>query len=166
MKNEPCVRFGIRIRPKISEKPADRRNSKPPSVTLLMARSSQRLTGAPPADRVLPPASALEGRVVARVHGLREEPLLVVGPELAHVRVRLDGGVDQLVALLLAAPNVEAPHHVAEMIEGERPARGVGERDAPERLAEGLTVLALPARLLERGLRDHAVDVDAGGVEA
>src|SRR5688500_2698785 len=35
MKNAPCARFGIRIRPKISEKPDDSRNSRPPKATLL-----------------------------------------------------------------------------------------------------------------------------------
>ena len=44
MNIEPCVRFGIRIRPKISENPADSRNSRPPSVTLLIDRISQRFT--------------------------------------------------------------------------------------------------------------------------
>ena len=44
MNIEPCVRFGIRIRPKISENPADSRNSRPPSVTLLTERISQRFT--------------------------------------------------------------------------------------------------------------------------
>src|SRR5215469_10370972 len=34
MKNAPCARFGIRIRPKISEKPDDNRNSRPPKATL------------------------------------------------------------------------------------------------------------------------------------
>jgi hypothetical protein len=38
MKNEPCIRLGMRIRPKISEKPAERRNKRPPSAKLLMAR--------------------------------------------------------------------------------------------------------------------------------
>ena len=42
MNIEPCVRFGMRIRPKISEKPADSRNSSPPNVTLLTERISQR----------------------------------------------------------------------------------------------------------------------------
>src|SRR6266403_775341 len=42
MNNEPCVRFGIRISPKISEKPADNRNSNPPKVTLLTASTSQK----------------------------------------------------------------------------------------------------------------------------
>jgi hypothetical protein len=34
MKRPPCVRFAILIRPKISEKPAARRNSNPPSERL------------------------------------------------------------------------------------------------------------------------------------
>src|SRR5882672_9320146 len=34
MKNAPCARLGIRIRPKISEKPDDNRNSRPPKATL------------------------------------------------------------------------------------------------------------------------------------
>src|SRR5580692_6075347 len=41
MNIEPCVRFGIRINPKINEKPADSRNSRPPNVTLLTVSSSQ-----------------------------------------------------------------------------------------------------------------------------
>src|SRR5882762_9572309 len=42
MNSDPCVRFGIRISPKISEKPADNRNSSPPNVTLLTASTSQK----------------------------------------------------------------------------------------------------------------------------
>ena len=38
MKNEPCIRFGMRISPKISEKPAESRNSKPPSAMLFTAK--------------------------------------------------------------------------------------------------------------------------------
>src|SRR5438445_5397356 len=34
MKNAPCARLGIRIRPKISEKPDDNKNSRPPKATL------------------------------------------------------------------------------------------------------------------------------------
>src|SRR5262245_52902604 len=73
--------------------------------------------------------SALERRIVARIDRLREEPLLVVGPELAHVLVGLDRRVDELVTLLLATPDVEAADHIAEVVETERPARRVGERD-------------------------------------
>ena len=42
MNSEPCVRFGIRISPKIREKPADSRNSSPPKVTLLTVSTSQK----------------------------------------------------------------------------------------------------------------------------
>ena len=42
MNSEPCVRFGIRISPKISEKPADSRNSSPPKVMLLTVSTSQK----------------------------------------------------------------------------------------------------------------------------
>ena len=43
MNIEPCVRLGMRISPKISEKPADSRNNRPPNVTLLTVSSSQKL---------------------------------------------------------------------------------------------------------------------------
>src|SRR6266508_5542611 len=35
MKNAPCARLGMRISPKISEKPDDNRNKRPPKATLL-----------------------------------------------------------------------------------------------------------------------------------
>src|SRR5262249_27084334 len=34
MKKAPCARLGMRIRPKISEKPDDNRNRRPPKATL------------------------------------------------------------------------------------------------------------------------------------
>src|SRR5713101_7274445 len=159
MKNEPWVRFGILINPKISEKPADRRNRRPPSVTLLTASSSHRLT-------LGGPRSALQRRIVARVHRLRQEPLLVVGPELADLGIRLDRGVDEAIALPLAPPDVVGAHHVAEPVEGEGAARRVGQGDASQGLDEGFPVVRLAAGLLQRRLRDLAVDVEAGRVEA
>src|SRR5262249_48327233 len=159
MKKDPCVRLGIRMSPKISEKPADRRNRSPPSVTLLIASTSHRFMkpqtrwwSMPPEERALRSGerrgSALQRRIVPRVDGLREKPLLVVGPELTHVLVGLDRRVDELVALLVAPPDVEVPDHVAEVVEAERPARRIGERDAAERLDEHVLVLGLSARLL------------------
>src|SRR4029434_5839945 len=100
MKKKPCVRLGMRISPKISEKPADSRKRRPPSVMLLTASTSQ---GPMAVER----RSALHGRIVTRVHRLGQEPLLVVGPELAHLGVRLDRGVDELVTLALATSDVE-----------------------------------------------------------
>ena len=41
MNSEPCVRFGIRISPKIREKPAERRNRSPPKVTLFTVSTNQ-----------------------------------------------------------------------------------------------------------------------------
>src|SRR5215470_14405363 len=38
MKKEPCIKLGMRIRPKIREKPDDNRNNSPPSARLLAAR--------------------------------------------------------------------------------------------------------------------------------
>src|SRR4051794_137864 len=43
MNSEPCVKFGIRIKPKISENPADSRNSRPPKVTLLTVSTNQKV---------------------------------------------------------------------------------------------------------------------------
>src|SRR5882724_12827197 len=141
MKKGPWVRFGIFINPKISENPADRRNSRPPSVMLLTASSSQRLT-------LGGLRSAFQRRVIARVHRLRQEPLLVVRPELADLGIGLDGGVHEPVALPLAPPDVEGAHDVAEPVEGEGAARRVGEGDAAHGLVEGLPVVRLATRLL------------------
>src|SRR5882724_12578092 len=146
MKNDPCVRLGIFIKPKISEKPADRRNKRPPSVMLLTASTSQRFITFRFARRARGTAaipSRFERRVVARVHGLRQEPLLVVGPELAHLGIRLDGGVDELVALPLAASDVEGPDDVAEVVEEERAARRVDEGHRAQRADERLAVVGL-----------------------
>src|SRR5262245_65610217 len=46
MKNEPCIRLGMRISPKISEKPDDSRKRRPPSAMLLTAKVSHKLMGA------------------------------------------------------------------------------------------------------------------------
>ena len=43
MNIEPCVRLGMRINPKIREKPAESRNNRPPNVMLLTVSSSQKL---------------------------------------------------------------------------------------------------------------------------
>src|SRR5215468_10039459 len=153
MNSEPCVRLGMRISPKISAKPDESRNSRPPKA-MLFAASSQRF--------MPPDASALERRIVARVDRLRQEPLLVVGPELADVLVGLDRRVDELAVLALAAPDVGVADDVAEMVEVERPARRVGEADAAHRCDERFLVVGLAAGLLQRRFRHHAVDVEAG----
>src|SRR5690242_9552627 len=108
MKNEPCIRLGMRIRPKISENPAESRNSNPPSAKLFTAKISQRLICATfvrwyqSAGPRSSAAEVLGWRVVSRVHGLRQELLLIVRPELADVRICLDHRVDELAVLALA----------------------------------------------------------------
>src|SRR5215472_13870251 len=94
MNIEPCVRFGIRISPKISEKPADSRNSRPPNVTLLTVSSSQNvITAALPCYA----RSALgQRRIITRIDWMREILLLRPCPELADVLVSLDGLVPEL----------------------------------------------------------------------
>src|SRR5206468_6136169 len=140
MKNEPCVRLGIFMRPKISENPADSRKSRPPRVTLLIASTTQRFMACraarggrkDPAERPRL-RSRFQRRIVAGVHGLREEPLLVVRPELADLGIGLDRRVDELVALLLAFADIEGPDHVAEVVERERASRRVGQRQRAQR---------------------------------
>src|ERR1700730_6885625 len=41
MKNEPCIKFGIRMRRRIRENPADSRNNSPPSAMLFTPKVSQ-----------------------------------------------------------------------------------------------------------------------------
>src|SRR5207249_1549058 len=180
MKNEPCVRLGIFMSPKISENPADRRNKSPPRVMLLTARTTHkfmivryerrlyRRNRCPGGGRegVAEAPSRFERRIVPRVDRLSQEPLLVVGPELADFRIGLDRRVDELVALPLGPPDVEGPDHVTEVIERERPSGRVDQRDAAQRPVERLAVVRLAACLFQRRLRDHAVDVEARGIEA
>src|SRR5215467_8201434 len=138
MNIEPCVRFGIRISPKIRENPADSRNNRPPNVTLLTVSSSQNVITA-----ALPPRARStlgQRRIIARIDRVREIFLLRPGPELADIVISLDRLVPQLQAVFGAVgaepPNVESPDHIAEVIEFQRTARGFGQTDGPERRHE------------------------------
>src|SRR5581483_6537894 len=90
-----------------------------------------------PATTPAAPHSRLEWRGIARIDGLRQERLLVVGPELADVAVRLDGLVPKLEpvfgAFLAELADVEIADHVAEVVELDRSARGVGQVDRTQR---------------------------------
>src|SRR5215467_3353211 len=159
MKKEPCIRLGMRIRPKIREKPADSRNKRPPRARLLIARmaacadvicvimnglssdprnatrldnrharnpgSFQWIPGSQTGnatDEQLPLFQMLRRRIVAPVDFFRQEALLVIGPELADIRVGLDNGIDELSAFALALADEDIADNVAIAVETHRAA--------------------------------------------
>src|SRR5579883_2621802 len=91
-------------------------------------------------------------RIVARVDGIGEKFLYVVGPELADVRVALDHRVNQLSALPLAFADEDVAYHVAKMVELHRPARSVGERDLMKSLGECAAIIGPGRKLRNRRL--------------
>src|SRR5512134_1209747 len=137
MKSAPCVRFAIRISPKISENPDDSRNRSPPRARLLNvwmaqncmagghkpgARAGAARTPVAPGDRS--GLEVLRRRPVARVHRVREEGLRVVGPELADGRVGENHRVHQPTVLPLYPPDVDVADDVAVVVERDRAAAG------------------------------------------
>src|SRR5215468_6745030 len=105
MKNAPCVRLASRINPKISEKPDDSRNSRPPSDKLLRpwmiqncivgCRRSSMMRGSVSRRIRSLWLQVLRRRIVARINGILQERGLVVGPELRDVRIGFDNRIDQ-----------------------------------------------------------------------
>src|ERR1700748_3403366 len=105
MKKGPCVKLASRIRPKISENPDDSRNNKPPSDRLLRPWMIQncivgRSCSCGPGRSPRAQASELRfqvlcRRIVARINGVLQEGRLVIGPELADIRVGLDDRIDK-----------------------------------------------------------------------
>src|SRR5258708_37154076 len=131
MKRAPCVRLAMRISPKMSEKPAASRKSRPPSARLFSVWMTQNCSlGLQVARR----------REVARVQRVLEELLRVVGPELAHVGIGVDHAVHQAPVLALHLADVDVADDVAVLIEPDLAARGV-HLEAAHRLHEGLLVL-------------------------
>src|SRR5947209_3001116 len=62
---------------------------------------------------------------LAIVDGLLEKFLRIIGPELAHIRIGLDHGVDELAVLLLDLADVDVADHVAVFVEAHRATAGV-----------------------------------------
>src|SRR5215831_56454 len=111
MYNDPCVRFAMRIRPKISEKPAASRNSSPPRARLfsvwMIQYCTKKRAGCPgPLDPFLLGFEVLRRRPIARIHRVLEEVRLLVRPELADVRVGVDDGVHKAPVLALHLADV------------------------------------------------------------
>src|SRR5262245_49122370 len=197
MKNEPCIRLGIRIIPKIRENPADKRKSKPPSAMLFTARMvacaevicviilgkrlrprraptrlppscsrelAEGLTDIPPrheggiSGALIVALFEILGRgIVARVDGVRQELLLVLGPALADARILLDRRVQQLLALALALTRADVADGLARLVGLDRSARRVGEPDLMQGLGQHVAVVSLPP-----GLRHSSPDALAG----
>src|SRR5712671_7954760 len=116
MKSAPCVRFAILIRPKISENPAARRNSSPPSARLFSVWTTQNCKLR---------FQVLRRRPVARIHRVLEKLLGLVGPELADVGIRVDDPVDQPALLALHLADVDVAYDVAVLVEAHRAAAGI-----------------------------------------
>src|SRR5437660_768051 len=91
------------------------------------------------AGRGVKPASVaffsthLQRRIVTRIDRMSEEFLLRPSPELTDVFVGFDDLVPQFQAVFgvfpATSPDVKVADHIAEVIEFERPARGVGQVD-------------------------------------
>src|SRR4029453_3869758 len=69
----------------------------------------------------------LRRRIVTSVDLIGQEALLVVGPELADIRVGLDHGVDELSAFALALADEDVADHVAIAVEADRATRRVDQ---------------------------------------
>src|SRR5215469_17069983 len=168
MNIEPCVRLGIRINPKISEKPAESKNNRPPNVTLLTVSSSQNvITAALP----LCVRSALgQWWIIARIDRMREVLLFRPGPELTDVLISLDGLVPKFQPIFSAfgakAANIESPDYVAEVIEFQRAARRVGQTERPQRAHELFLVAGVAARRFQGRIDHLAVDVEQARILA
>src|SRR4051812_21674381 len=110
----------MRIRPKISEKPAARMNSTPPSARLLRLWISHRFMRGPLAASLL---DALRRRVIARIHRAGEELAALVLPELAHRRIGLEHRVHQLAVLAFHLADVDIHGRIAQRVELDAAAR-------------------------------------------
>src|SRR3974390_2019624 len=168
MNIEPCVRLGMRISPKMRENPADSRNNRPPNVTLWTVSSSQNvITAALP----LRARSALgQWRIIARIDWVREILLFRPCPELTDILIGFDGFVPEFESIFGAfganTPNVESSDHIAEVIEFQRAARGIGQTDRLQGGHELVLVAPIAARRLQCGIDDLTVHVEKPGILA
>src|ERR1041384_2947132 len=111
MKSPPCVRFAILIRPKMSENPAASRKSSPPNARLLSVWIAQYCSLR---------LQILGGGVIPGVGRVLQILLGLVGPELAHVRVRGHPLVHQPSLLASDPPDVDIAFPPCERPAGRR----------------------------------------------
>src|SRR5919205_455613 len=121
MKKAPCVRLASRIRPKMSEKPDDSRNSRPPSERLLrpwmiqnciVCGSRSETCGSSLLYRKKLWLEDFFRRIVARVDRILQERGFFISPELGDVRIGLDHGVDQPALVARHLADISVAYHV------------------------------------------------------
>src|SRR5882724_7734320 len=172
MKNAPCVRLANRIRPKMSEKPDESRNNRPPSDRLLRPWMIQNCIGSRSCfekccEVVVPQLmqnlwlQVFCRRVIPGIHGILQECGLVIGPELADIRIGLDDGIDQASIAPCNLANIDVADHIAELIEFDEPAHRL-HVVAADRRHQRLLVLRVGVDGLERCFRNLARGVSAG----
>src|SRR5580704_12664211 len=128
MKNAPWVRLASRISPKISENPDESRNSRPPSDRLLRPWMIQNCIGGRSCSKsceMVGPQLRLQvlgRRIVARIDRIFQEGGLVVGPELADIRIGLDDGIDQPSVASCYFSDIDVADDISEFVEFDDPA--------------------------------------------
>src|SRR5258708_40328063 len=123
MKNAPCVRLASLIRPKISENRDESRNNRPPSDRLLrpwmiqnciVSRSCLESCAISDPQRIAELwLQVLCRRIFARIDRILQERGLVIGPELADIRIGLADGIDQPPFASCHLPNIDVTHRSA-----------------------------------------------------
>src|SRR6266508_3835341 len=177
MKNAPCARLGMRISPKISEKPDDNRNKRPPKATLFSVWMIQNcdcidgllLGGHIPAhhaviaglDPAIHPSSKrwTPGSSPGVTRGGADESELLLEVLRRRVVARIDRILQELVLLIgpeLAHVGIGLDHRVDVTpvllldLADIDVADDVAEFVEPHRAAQGVRHLRLPERLYER----------------
>src|SRR5256712_10880769 len=110
--------------------------------------------------------AVLARRPGARVGRLPEELVFGRGPELADVLDGVDHGVLQAPVLAFDATDVDVVDRLAVLVEADRPAGRVGDRDPAPGLEGRVGVLDLAAHPLESLLEEEAGRVGADRVGA
>src|SRR4029077_17288645 len=101
----------------------------------------------------------LRGWIVARVDWVFQEVVLVVGPELAHIRIGLDDGVDIFPVFFLDFADVNVSDDVPKLVEAYRTANCIWNFGLLERLHEGVLVLDLAIDRLGRVIEHFAAEI-------
>ncbi len=144
-----------------------KRGSPESIITAWGYRFRARAFGAPRNDSLFLRLQILPARPgLAVVDRVLQELVGIVGPELAHVRIRLDHGVDELATFLLDLADIDVADHVAVFVEAHGAARGLDLVARAQRRLQRILVLDLGIDLLERRFEHGAVGIGGGRIEA